>query len=200
MSPLLPYIDGIYPDPLKGAFSGCSQPCSELCDFSIARLFNPPCIPPPPALDQNCHLKRSFAGCSSTTLLPLHYGLRMTLKKGAKACKIIPPPPRFSSWNVSDVSIRSQYPKNSSDTGALSTSALHCTFTFGEEPCHSSKKFVIVNLYLYLCWQSFWINEQSDSVECTLPQLSDMQLGLVGEPLQLPGCHLHGSCQSPSWT
>ena len=79
VSPLLQYIDGIYS--LKGSFSGCNQPCSELCDFSIARLFNPPCIPPPPALDQNCHLKRSFAGCSSTTLLPLHSGLRKTLKK-----------------------------------------------------------------------------------------------------------------------
>ena len=59
---------------------------SALQDSSI-----PPSIPPPPALDQNCHLKRSFAGCSSTTLLPLHYGLRKTLKKGSKACKITPP-------------------------------------------------------------------------------------------------------------
>ena len=84
VSPLLQYIDGIYP--LKGSFSGCNQPCSELCDFSIARLFNPPCFPPPPALDQNCHLKRSFAGCSSTTLLPLHYGwIRKTLKKKCKS-------------------------------------------------------------------------------------------------------------------
>ena len=84
VSPLLQYIDGIYP--LKGSFSGCNQPCSDLCDFSIARLFNPPCIPPPPALDQNCHLKRSFAGCSSTTLLPLHYGwIRKTLKKKCKS-------------------------------------------------------------------------------------------------------------------
>ena len=75
VSPLWQYIDGIYP--LKGAFSGCSQPCSKFCDFSIARLFNPPSIPPPPALDQNCHLKRSFADCSSTTMLPLHYGLSL---------------------------------------------------------------------------------------------------------------------------
>ena len=32
VSLLLQYIDWIYP--LKGAFSGCSQPSSELCDFS----------------------------------------------------------------------------------------------------------------------------------------------------------------------